>query len=155
MGMKQVYMVVGCPGSGKSWVCERVRDHFTYIPHDAHIGGNYVREIKRQAETATKPLLIETPFSMSIVEDPLKMAGFRVECIFIQEAPGVIEERYKAREGKPLPEAHLTRQRTYKARAIERNAFQGTSERVLGYLMHLAPNPPLLPIQKVYPWEMK
>lgn len=146
MGMKQVYMVVGCPGSGKTWVCEQLRDRFTYVPHDDHIGGNYVREIKRQAEHAIKPLLIETSFSMAIVEDPLKMAGFHVECVFIQEAPGVIEERYKAREGKPLPEAHLTRQRTYKARAIERNAFHGTSEAVLAYLGNASP-------RSKYPWE--
>jgi hypothetical protein len=132
--MKQVFMVVGCPGSGKSWVCERLTDLFHYVRHDAFLGGNYLREIDRQMAAATKPLLIETPFSVSQIKDPLEAAGIKVTPVFIQEDQAVIRNRYRLREGKPIPPGHLTRQETYRQRALAWGAFQGTSSQVLAHL---------------------
>lgn len=141
MGVK-IYMVVGCPCSGKSWVCDQLKDRFEYVRHDDYIAGKngdaaYIAAIKVRAVTAQKPLLIETPFSMSQLEGPLAGHGFEVKPVFIQEAPGVIEDRYREREGKPIPPGHLARQRTYMQRATDRGAFWGTSSAVLEHLKNI------------------
>jgi hypothetical protein len=143
--MMQVYMVIGCPGSGKTWVCAQLIRQYQYVRHDSFIGANYVAEIVRQSKTAAKPLLIETPFSVSQIKDPLELQGFRVTPVFIQELPIVIMKRYLAREGKPIPTGHLARQTTYMARALEWQSFHGTSDAVLAYLKNAVP--------EVWPWE--
>ncbi len=130
-----IYMVVGCPGSGKSWVCAQLREQFEYVRHDNFLNTNiYISAIQQAHAKATKPLLIETPFSMSQLLEPLQSHGSKVECVFIQEVPGVIEARYRARESKIIPAGHLARQRTYAERAKAMQAFVGTSAQVLEYL---------------------
>ena len=133
------YMVVGCPGSGKSYVCEKLKDRFCYVHHDGFIGHinqpeKYVEAILEAAEGADKPLLIEAPFSISQIKGPLEEAGITVECVYIQEKPGVIEGRYETREKKQIPKGHITRQGTYLKRAKESGAFIGTSDEVLEHL---------------------
>ncbi|UGY15143.1 ATP-binding protein [Bradyrhizobium septentrionale] len=135
------FLVVGCPGSGKSWVCGQLAGLYHYVPHDqfkAAPGASYTAEICRQSHTAKRPLLIETPFSMSQIVAPLEHVGFHVTPVFIQEHPEVIRQRYWAREGRELPAGHLTRQRTYQERATAMGHFQGTSSQVLEYLRALA-----------------
>lgn len=135
--MKEAYMVVGCPGSGKTWVCEQVKDAYTYVHHDLFIGmagDAYVRAIIEASKTAKKPLLIEAPFSISAIAGPLEEKGFKITKLFIQEKPEVISERYRAREKKAIPKGHLTRQKTYAERARATNSFQGTSSQVYEYL---------------------
>lgn len=140
---KQIYMVVGVPCSGKSWVCEQLRDRFHYVRHDDYIDRDYVNEIVRVANStrmlpAAKPLLIETPFSMSQILEPLEKAGFNVTPVFILETREVLRDRYRAREGTPIPQGHLTRQDTYRVRASHMQAFRGTSSEVLRYLQSLS-----------------
>jgi predicted kinase len=145
MGVKKkIFMVVGCPGSGKSWVCEKLSGKFQYVRHDDNPKG-YVPEIVRQAKTATKPLLIETPFSVSQIKEPLEKQGFEVVPLYIQERPEVIRERYQKREGKPIPEGHLTRQQTYRQRAAEQGAFSGSSTEILQRLSQTQ--------TERFPWE--
>lgn len=128
-----IYLVVGAPGSGKSWVCEQLKGTFEYVPHDLY-PKTYIAEVLERVKTAPKPLLIETPFSVSKIVEPLNQAGYSVIPVFIIETPNVTAERYLKREGKPIPQGHLTRIETYKQRANELKAFQGTSNEVLSYL---------------------
>lgn len=142
-GMKKpkAYLVIGCPGSGKSWVCDQLKDKFNYIPHDDFKDaddGAYAGAIIKAAKEVDQPLLIETPFSISQLKEPLEKAGVDVVPVFIQEYPITIETRYKAREGKHIPRGHITRQATYLKRAKEWSAFQGTSEQVLEHLRKVA-----------------
>lgn len=146
--MPPIYMVIGCPGSGKSWVCEQLAEQFHYVRHDSSIGGDYLAEIKRQAKLATKPLLIETPFSVSQIKDPLEKAGFDIVPVFIQERDDVIRERYLARQGYEIPEGHLSRQTTYAERAKLWGSYCGTSVRVLAYLRNATPA-----ARKQFPWD--
>lgn len=145
--IKTVYMVVGCPCSGKSRVCDQLREHFCYVRHDDYMGDlqTYVVAIHQAATKATRPLLIETPFSMSQLLEPLQNHGYNVTCVFIQEPHEELERRYRAREGKPIPVGHLSRQKTYAQRAYDMQAFVGTSAEVLRHLQGLAP--------PKYPWE--
>lgn len=135
-------LVVGCPGSGKSWVCEQLTDRYHYVPHDQFVAtshGAYLGAIIRHSRTATRRLLIETPFSVSKIMEPLHGMGISVLPVFIQEHPEVIRQRYWAREGRDIPPGHLTRQETYRQRAEALGAFQGTSSQVLAHLRKLVP----------------
>lgn len=134
--MKKVYLIIGCPGSGKTWVCEQLIDKYNYIPHDLFIDlkETYVDAIDRLSGNVTKPLLIETPFSISQILVPLKKLKFDVEQIFIQESEQVLAARYKKRENKDIPMGHLTRQRTYMQRAKDGGHFYGTANEVLNHL---------------------
>ena len=136
-------MVVGCPAAGKSWVCDQLASDFHYVHHDLFKGMHgaaYVAEIIKQSATAQKPLLIEAPFSMREIKDPLIAAGFRVTTVFIQENDSVLRQRYRAREGREIPPGHLTRQKTYLERARLLRAFVGSSAQVLEHLRNQAKN---------------
>ena len=128
-----IYLVVGAPGSGKTTVCNQLTNEFEYIPHDLY-PKTYIPEVLKRVKMASKPLLIETPFSVSKVMEPLNQAGYNVIPVFIIETPEVTSKRYFEREGKQIPQGHLTRIETYKQRANELKAFQGTSEQVLNHL---------------------
>jgi uridine kinase len=133
--VKTIYLIVGTPGSGKTWVCNQLKEQFDYLPHDDFDNDvQYVSAIARFAGIATKPILIETPFSVTQVMEPLIKRRFIVIPVFIIESEQVTTQRYEARENKPIPKGHLTRIETYIDRANKLNAFQGTSQQVLDYL---------------------
>lgn len=137
--MKQpIYLVIGVPGSGKSYCCEKVADKFEYVHHDGFIflkqPGAYVRAVLDAAAKATKPLLIEAPFSISETVNPIVAAGYEVRHVFIIEPREVVAMRYLRREGKHIPKGHLTRMDTYAERAKAMATFAGTSSEVLEYL---------------------
>lgn len=140
--MKNVYLVIGVPASGKSWVCDQLKDIFHYVHHDGFIylkdPQAYLREVCKEAITATKPLLIEAPFSMKIMQD-LKNLGFEVMSVFIIEKPELLRRRYAERQRyEPhIIQGHLTRQKTFEARACEQAAFMGNSTQVLEHLKGL------------------
>lgn len=136
---QEIFLLSGVPGSGKSWVCERAKEFYNYIPHDAYIGGQYIPAIIDAAYNGHRPVLIETPFSMSQIITPLEDEGLRVVPIFVIESPDVLERRWEVR-GTPesARKGHLTRQNTYKARAMEYCAFCGGSDDVLFYLKSIA-----------------
>jgi hypothetical protein len=127
-------MLVGIPGAGKTWATSQVKDDFTFVRNDDHIGDNYVEAILKAAENSLKPLLIEAPFSMKQIQDPLEYAGYRVIPVFIIEKPEVIAARYYQREGREIPKGHLTRMKTYAERAKACRGFAGTSQQVLEHL---------------------
>lgn len=139
MSSKQpIYLVIGVPGSGKSWCCEQLTDKFEYVHHDGFIylkqPGAYLRAVLEKAAVATKPLLIEAPFSVSETVGPLEAAGYTVKQIFIIEPPEVVSMRYLKREGKYIPKGHLTRMNTYAERAKAFGTFAGPSTNVLEFL---------------------
>jgi adenylate kinase family enzyme len=140
------YLVCGVPASGKSYACEQLTEKFEYVHHDGFIylkqPGAYVKAVIEKARTATKPLLIEAPFSISQTKEPLEAAGIRVIPVFIIENSSVLTARYEKREGKEkarryLP-GHLSRQETFLKRALDWGSFRGTSSEVLEYLRGIA-----------------
>lgn len=142
-GTKQIYLVVGVPCAGKSWVCEQLGALYSYVRHDDYKDTNkYIAAIVGAAAASSKPLLIETPFSMSQLVEPLESHDYKVTPVFIIEDSDTLRQRYKARERKDIPAGHLTRQETYTRRGEELRAFRGPSEAVLHHLQHLRPMEP-------------
>lgn len=137
-----IYLLVGVPGSGKTYVTSRLGDKFILSHHDAWLGHAaqpivYVKETLKLWETADRPVLAEAPFSVSAIKDPLEKAGAKVIPVIIYEDKQVLAERYKRdpnRDGKDIPKGHLTRMDTYKSRAAEYGAFVGNSSEVLEHL---------------------
>lgn len=139
--MQPVYILIGCPGSGKSWVSGQLTHQYTVVPHDDFIGSKssaFFSELMKQAHFSEKPVLTETPFSVSQIKDPLEAKGVQVIPIFIQESHDVLIERYEARNKTIIPAGHLTRQKTYAERAALWRSFSGTSQQCLEYLKQKA-----------------
>ena len=137
---RAIYLIVGTPGSGKTWVCNQLEDQYNYLPHDDFAGqkdGAYVMAAARLADFSDKPVLIETPFSVSKIREPLLKRGFDVVPVFIIESEAVTSQRYEKREGKQIIPGHLSRIKTYIERAAELNAFSGTSEEVLKHMKEI------------------
>lgn len=128
-----IYLLVGVPSSGKTWVCNQIKANYNFIPHDDYLKGGYIEAIVKEIPS-DKPLLIEAPFSISQTTTPLEAVGHKVTQVFIIEPEDTLKERYMAREGRNIPPQHMTRQKTYLKRAIEGGHFYGTSSQVLEHL---------------------
>jgi hypothetical protein len=132
-----VYILVGTPGSGKTWVANQLRNQYTVCEHDVHGRAGpaaYATKIAELSFFATTPILAEVPFSLSQLQDQLMRRGLESRAVFICESEATTQARYEAREGKPIPQGHLTRIVTYRQRAAEQDAPIGTSEQILNYL---------------------
>lgn len=134
-----IYLVVGVPGVGKSWVCGQLLDKFQYVANDDYIGGDYVTAIRDAARESNRPVMCEALFSLSAVKDPLERQGFEVVCVFILEDEAELKRRWEERGNvsHATRQGHLSRQRTYSERAREYGSFYGTSAEVLEHLKTL------------------
>lgn len=144
---KKIFILVGASGSGKTWVANQIRDKFTYVAHDTYglkSNSEYVRVIAAHAAASEKPIVCDTPFSLSQIAEPLLQSGFEVNPVFIVEKPSVTRERYEKRykiekKGQEImPQGHLTRIETYRKRAEEIGAPVGTSQEILDYMRNYA-----------------
>lgn len=140
--MSTVYLLVGSPGVGKSTLMAGLRPLFHVLDQDEYIGNfaGYISDLTDISRGSDKPVLANTPFSVSQPVDALRARGVKVVPVFIIEAPDVLTKRYLKREGKAIPPGHLTRQVTYQTRARELGAFIGTAEQVLKHLETLRGN---------------
>lgn len=146
--MSKVYLLVGVPGSGKSWVAAQVKHLCLYLEHDAYIDnedpeGDYIKDIIELVPHAKKPVLLETPFSVSFYTEKLVKAGIPVKLLYICPDRHTLETQYRDRAdrlGKPVRDinkGHLTRNRTFIDRALASGDIVGDSEAVLKILLTL------------------
>lgn len=132
----KITIVVGVPCSGKSWVCNQLAEKYDYIPHDEYMHSHnaYIGAVVAAANSGDRPVLAEIPFSMSDMERVLTKHRLPHEFVYIVEPEETLKDRYKTRENKDIPQGHLTRQKTYEARADFSDAVKGTSTEILRYL---------------------
>lgn len=133
---KDIYIVCGVPGAGKTWVCKQVSSLYTYVPRDAHLGdddNDLVRALRKAAATSHKPVLTECPFGERPLKARLELCGYTVHPVFVVEHVSVVRARYAPR-GRMLPRGHATRAGTIERRADEWKAPKGTSAEIARYL---------------------
>ncbi len=130
---KNVIVVCGVSGSGKSWACRQVADKFNYIPHDEHYK-DHVQVITKELNRSNKTVITECPFGERVFKQALEANGLTVLTVFVIEDPDLIAERYYKRENKELPKNAYTRATTILNRALEWGSFYGTSEQILNHL---------------------
>lgn len=134
--MKELYLIVGVSGSGKTWICKQLTDKFNYLPHDEYYN-NFTKAILNALMNSEKPVITECPFGERLVRDELEKYGIKVKPYFVIEPPEIVEKRYFDREKKPIRKSALTRANTIILRAQEWNAPYGNSEKVLSILKDL------------------
>lgn len=134
--MQKIYILVGSPGVGKTWVSNQLKDQYNVKEYDDYMYSkpNIYQAALINAASEDKPVLANTPFGLSDLIEALEHNRIEVIPVFIIEHPALLSQRYQQRENKPIPKGHITRQQTYYNRAIELNAFKGTSLEVLNYL---------------------
>lgn len=135
MTKKKVYLICGVSGSGKTWVCEQLKDKFTYVPHDKHY--NDIGPVVSRKASLDKPVITESPFGERLVRDDFEQRGLEVIPIFVITPAEKVASQYLKREGKPLPKAAFTRASTIINRAKEWKSFHGTAEQVLKHLKEI------------------
>ncbi len=137
--MQKIYLLIGCPGVGKSWVAAQLKDKYLHLEHDDFKGREqrYVPCLIEAAGMGDKPVLANTPFGITELMTEIGRKGCICVPIFIIDKEDIIKARYFKRDGHPIPEGHLTRQKTYMKRAFDLGAFTGTSEQTLKHLLEL------------------
>lgn len=153
--MVPVILIIGVPGSGKSWCARQLKDKYTYVPHDrcwthpekfppkdgdgdcdwpSGAKSTHVMELVRVAAKSDKPIITECPFAERELREQLEAHGIKVEPIFIIEPPRIVMDRYQKRSQKRIPKSFLTRATSIVDRADEWQAERGTSQEVLEIL---------------------
>lgn len=141
-----VYIVVGVPASGKSWVCKQLKDDYKYVPHDGwgqrfEKGGDeyledYADLIHATCKTSNKPVLGDCPFAERKLRDLLRARRIEPTFVFLKVDGKTLTNRYIERN-KPIPKGHFTRLNSIPGRAAEWRAFFGTSTEALEHLKGL------------------
>lgn len=133
MSSQPIYLLCGVPGSGKTWVASQLRSQYRYVPHDDHIDGNLIQELRKAAK-GDKPVLTECPFGERVLRAKLELMGLQVKAVFIVEDARVVSKRYFSDRGRLLPKSSWTRAGSIVERAKEWKAPYGTSSEILAYL---------------------
>ncbi len=139
--MQTVYLLVGVPGSGKTWVLDRLPpDKFTIIRNDDFIDcmPEHTPAIVNASRAGGRPVICDVPFSMSMVTVPLGDAGVPMKAVYLIEDVNHLLLRWHERKTKQsAQDGHLTRQQTYQLRAMTSDAPCGTSDEMLEYLSRI------------------
>jgi Zn ribbon nucleic-acid-binding protein len=124
-----IFMVIGCSGSGKSWVCNQLKDDFQYISYDGSRKRNHIPGLM---EHSSKPKLYDPPIKVSTFFKR-HSHRFNIRCVAILETDDVVKERIKIRGGI-WTNSISKRNAVMVKRAAKYGEFSGTSQEVLDYL---------------------
>lgn len=125
---QNLFLIAGCPASGKSWVCNQLEEEFNYISYDG-INKNY--HVYELLKNNSKQLLYDPTIKVSTFT---KRYGhlFNIRLIVIVEDESIINQRMIARNGKLTD---TIKRRIKRMKSLSENCeFSGTSSEVLEYL---------------------
>jgi hypothetical protein len=125
---QDLFIIAGCPASGKSWACEQLKDKFNYVPYDGINKDLHIYELLKNND---KPLLFDPTIKVSTF---IKRIGhlFNIRLIVIIESEGVINSRMISRGGKITDT--IKRRIKRMNNLVKKAEFSGTSDQVLEYL---------------------
>jgi len=130
---KDVYMLCGVAGAGKSWVANQLLDSFHYVSFDGISKSQHV-DVMRQYN-GEKPILYDPNIKVSTF---IKRHSheFNIIPIFILETEEVVKSRIALRGGTWTP--HIPKRiAVMHARNAKYGVFSGTAQEVLNYLKSL------------------
>lgn len=126
-----VYLLVGAPASGKSWIANQLTDTFEYVSYDGNSKKDHLDLLRKKSD---KPKLYDPTFKIStIIRRHSDEFNFIV--IGIYETEEVLRSRMEQRGGK-WTDTIIKRNEVVKKRYEKygANGFLGTSQEVLDYL---------------------
>jgi hypothetical protein len=129
----KLLIVIGCSGSGKSWVCRQLTDKYHYVPYD-EIPRKYLM-LHLQSQRRDHPILLDLPIKISTFirrhSDEFDVRVVAVMGDFLK-----VKQQILGRGGKITPTLYK-RWKIIKKRADKYAEFVGDSEQVLEYLKRL------------------
>jgi hypothetical protein len=125
---RDLYLVTGPPGIGKSWVCTQLVELFDYIPYDDVPKEQHLHLMLKDDK---RPILYD-PWRKATSFKKRYGSIFNIKLIVILEDLKVLEDRLRSRGGTPDSNTERYHKR---AISIAKDAdFKGTSQEVLDFL---------------------
>ena len=130
-----VYLLVGAPASGKSWVSSQVLDKFEYISYDGNRKKDHLDLLRQPSE---KHKLYDPTFKISTIIRR-HSDEFNFILIAIYETEEILKSRMSSRNGK-WTDTVMKRNEVAKKRHEKYGAggFIGTSDEVLHHLKSIS-----------------
>lgn len=129
-----VYLLIGAPAAGKSWVANQLTDKFDYVSYD---GNRKKTHLDLLRVPSTKPKLYDPTFKISTVIRR-HSDEFNFVIVAIQEDEQTLRQRMSSRGGK-WTDTIMKRNEQVRKRYEKygNGGFIGTSTEVLDYLKTL------------------
>jgi len=131
----EIIVIAGITGSGKSWICNQLRDKFNYIPYDGIPKEQHLLKILEKSRENNKPVLYD-PFRKGSSFYKRYKDFYDVKFLVIVETAEVIWERLKSRGSKMTLE-EVQELVIKNNRNLKHSTFSGTSIEILNYLRDL------------------
>lgn len=125
---QDLYLVAGVPASGKSWVCNQLKDKFNYVSYDGLNKDFHIYELLKNND---KQLLFDPTIKISTFTKRISHL-FNIKLVIIVESEDVLNQRIIDRGGKITNT--IKRRMKRMADLSKRCEFSGTSDEVLKYL---------------------
>jgi hypothetical protein len=129
-----LYIVTGIPGSGKSWVCNQLKDKFNYVSYDESPKITHLDQL-RNPKDPTKPLLYDPNIKISTIFTRYS-DEFDIRLLVILGDFLKIKQQLVNRGGK-ITKTTYKRWKVMKARRKKYGIFDGDSNDVLRYLKNV------------------
>lgn len=128
-----IYVLVGVPASGKSYVCEKLKDKFVVCEHDKVPSRQLYTAAVSALAHGGKTVIAEAPFNAQELVSALIARRHTVHQVLVTASLPELEQRYLLRAGKSYPPNFRTNHYRYLA-APHRFLFSGTGDAVVAYL---------------------
>ena len=131
-----IYLLIGAPSAGKSWVAKQLLDKCTYISYDDNRKKTHLDLLRIPS---TKPILFDPCFKIStIIRRHSDEFNFVIVCIYEDEA--TLRARIASRNGK-WTDTILKRNEQVKKRFEKygNGGFLGSSQECLTFLSNITP----------------
>lgn len=130
--LRTIYLLIGAPSAGKSWIANQLTDACTYISYDGNRKKNHLDLLR--AAPVDKPIIYDPTFKIStIIRRYSDEFNFIIAGIY--ETEDVLRSRMESRGGK-WTDTIMKRNEVVKKRYEKygANGFIGTSSEVLDYI---------------------
>ena len=126
-----IYLLIGAPGAGKSWVAKQLTHKFKYVSYDENPKKDHLTLLRQPTD---KPIIYDPTFKISTFIRR-HSHEFDIRLVAIRESEDTLRERIESRGGKWTPtiaKRNLDVQKRFEKYGS--GGFIGTSEEVLRYL---------------------